>query len=169
MTKDHIKKYLPSDKTIREHKSLRLIARFFHDPNLWHLNRYSVATAFSIGLFCAMLPIPCQMIVAAVCAIFFQANLPLSVALVWVTNPVTMPAIFFGMYKLGSWILGDPIGQTAFHLDWQLIYDQAIAVMPALLLGSVICGLCLAVSSNLIVRGLWRYTTAKRWRARKHA
>jgi uncharacterized protein (DUF2062 family) len=48
-----------------------------------------------VGLFCAFIPVPFQMLLAAPSAIIFSANLPVSIALVWITNPITMPPIFF--------------------------------------------------------------------------
>ena len=38
------------------------IVKFFghslHNPNLWHLNRFSVSWAVSVGLFMAYVPVP---------------------------------------------------------------------------------------------------------------
>ena len=42
-----------------------------------------------------MLPIPGQMFIAVALAIIFTANLPISFALIFVTNPLTMPAVFY--------------------------------------------------------------------------
>jgi uncharacterized protein (DUF2062 family) len=37
-----------------------------------------------VGLFCAFIPVPFQMLLAAPSAIIFSANLPVSIALVWI-------------------------------------------------------------------------------------
>jgi uncharacterized protein (DUF2062 family) len=58
------------------------------------------------------------MFIAVALAIIFTANLPISFALIFVTNPLTMPAIFYGAYKLGAWIIGtDPV-DVEFQASW---------------------------------------------------
>jgi hypothetical protein len=46
-------KYMPSPESIKENKNLQFLGDKLHDPNLWHLNRRSVAAAFAVGLFVA--------------------------------------------------------------------------------------------------------------------
>ena len=98
MPKRFLKRYMPKEHDIRNHKHMRYFGKLLHDPNIWHLNRRSVAGAFSVGLFMAMVPVPFQMILAAAAAIPCRVNLPISVGLVWITNPLTMPAIFYFCY-----------------------------------------------------------------------
>jgi len=56
----------------------------------------------AVGLFCAFVPLPIQMLLAAAAAIIFRVNLPISVGLVWITNPVTIPPMFYFCYKVGT-------------------------------------------------------------------
>ena len=96
MAKKTIQRFLPDPNKIRHHKSLKIFGRLLQDANLWHLNRRSARGAFAVGLFFAFIPVPFQMVLAAAGAILFRVNLPISVALVWLTNPLTMPPIFYG-------------------------------------------------------------------------
>lgn len=98
-------KYIPTKDSLVNNKRLKRLHRFFDDPDLWHLNCHSVATAASIGCFICYLPIPGHMILAALLAFAFQANLPIAVSMVWITNPITIPPMFYLAYRVGlcSW------------------------------------------------------------------
>lgn len=85
------KRYMPDPESIRSQKSLRFLGKLTHDPNLWHLNRHSVSRAMAAGLFAAFIPMPMQMLLAAGLAVWIRSNLPISVGLVWLTNPITIP------------------------------------------------------------------------------
>ena len=106
MPKKFIRRFLPEPQAVKNNKILRVFGSVLHEPNLWHLNRRSAAGGFCIGLFFAFWPVPFQMWLSAGVAIPFRANLPLSVATVWVTNPFTIPPIFYAAYKIGSTVLG---------------------------------------------------------------
>ncbi len=166
MPKHFFKRYLPNTEHIKEHKFLRLFGKRLHDNNLWHLNQYSVATAFSIGLFCAFMPMPFQMVLACFFAIVFRANLPLSIALVWVSNPITMPAMFYFSYKLGGWITHTTTFLDSWDLSWNSLKNGFEEIWPPLLVGTFICGITSAVISNLAIRLFWRIWVIRRWRAR---
>lgn len=108
MPRRFLQRYMPKPETLSRQRSLRFMSHLIADPGLWILSRRSVANAFSVGLFSAMLPIPFQMVVAAFGAWVLRCNLPLSVGLVWITNPLTMPLIFYGNYRLGAWLMQAP-------------------------------------------------------------
>lgn len=159
MPRKLFKRFMPDQAKLKEHKHLSWLGEHLHNPNLWHLSRRSAARAFLIGVFCAFLPIPGQMIIAAVFALWLGANLAVSVGLVWLTNPITIPPIFFSTYKLGAWILGsEPMQMT-----WDIVSIQAKLshIWWPLLLGSLIAGILLAALSYIIINWLWIWQVQK--------
>lgn len=166
MPKKLIKRFLPDPDTIRNQKSLKIFGSLLHNVNLWSLNRRSASGAFAIGLFMAFVPIPTQMFVAAALAIFFKVNLPLSVALVWVTNPVTMPFIFYGAYKLGALLMHTQPHPFHFELSWTFLAEQMEQIGPPFLLGCGVCATIAAIIGYFGIRFLWRYQVARSWQKR---
>jgi uncharacterized protein (DUF2062 family) len=156
MAKRIFKRFVPDHRTLREHKHLQWFGKWLHDPNIWHFNRRSVAGAFSVGLFAAFIPMPFQMILAASLAIPCRVNLPISVGLVWLTNPVTMPPVFYVAYKIGAWIMGLPALQMSAHMTWDQITQDLGSVWQPFLLGSLVLAVTGALVGNLGVRLFWR-------------
>ena len=148
---------MPDHERIRNHRLLnRLFGKLLHDPNLLHLNRRSVSGAMAVGLFFAFVPLPVQMLLAAAAAIIFRVNLPISVGLVWITNPVTIPPMFYFSYKVGTWILGEPLQVIEFELTWSWIEHELELIWQPLLLGCAVVGSSAAALSYGLTRLLWR-------------
>ncbi|MFJ7009298.1 DUF2062 domain-containing protein [Pseudomonas putida] len=161
------KRYMPDPTSIREHKSLRFFGKLLHDPNLWHLNRHSVARAMGVGLFAALIPIPMQMLLAAALAIPVRGNLPIAVSLVWLTNPLTMPPVFFVTYMTGAWLMQVPARTLPDELTFDWITDQLATVWQPFLLGSVVCGVVLGIAAYFTTLLYWRWWIGRQWRRRK--
>jgi uncharacterized protein len=166
MPRRFLQRYMPHPETLRRQRSLRFMSHLIGNPTLWVLSRRSVANAFSVGLFSAMLPIPFQMVVAAFGAWLARANLPLSVGLVWITNPLTMPIIFYGNYRLGAWLMNTPAREAPARLSTRWIAEQMADILPALAVGSVVSALVLAILGNLLIRLIWRWQVSRSWKAR---
>lgn len=164
-----IKRYMPSEESIKAHPHLSKLGSALHNPNLWHLNRNSVSLAFLVGVFCAFLPIPMQMLVAAILAILVHSNLPISVGLVWITNPLTMPAIFYFTYLVGAWLLGTEGQEIEFTMSIEWIQSELSRIWWPLLFGSVICGVFFSILSYFSIRWLWAWHALKNWRLRPHS
>lgn len=167
MPRKLIKRFMPKPEKIRSQKSLGFMASHLADPGLWTLTRTSVSGAFSIGLFVAFLPIPMQMLVAALLAGYFRVNLPISVGLVWVTNPITMPPLLYACYRLGAWVLSEPLSPASSEgiTDW--VFAHFNQIWPPLLLGCLLAGTVLAVVANVAVRLLWRWQVSQSWNRRQ--
>ncbi|MNG94586.1 hypothetical protein D3C79_535980 [compost metagenome] len=161
------KRYMPDPTSIREHKSLRFFGKLLHDPNLWHLNRHSVARAMGVGLFAALIPMPAQMLLAAALAIPLRGNLPIAVSLVWLTNPLTMPPVFFVTYMTGAWLMQVPPRTLPDELTFQWITDQLSTLWQPFLLGSVVCGVVLGILAYFTTMFYWRWWVGRQWRRRQ--
>jgi uncharacterized protein (DUF2062 family) len=159
------KRYMPDPESIRANKSLRFLGKLLHDPNLWHLNRHSVARAMAVGLFAAFIPLPMQMLLAASLAVPVRGNLPISVGLVWLTNPITMPPVFYCTYKLGAWILGVPPMLLPDELTWEWISGELATLWQPFLLGSLVAGLGLGVLAYNLTMLYWRKRQERRQQA----
>jgi len=167
MPKKFIKKYMPDHQTIKEHKHLKIFGRLLHDANLWHLNRRSVSGAFAVGLFCAFVPIPSQMILAAAVAIIVRVNLPISVALVWISNPITMSPIFYAAYKFGAYLMGQELIEKDYELTLEWFSSQLDLIWQPFLLGCFLFGLISAIIGFFSIRLLWRLHIIKHLKERR--
>lgn len=167
MAKKLFKKVFPNLNHVRDHKHLKIFGNLLHNPNLWQLNRYCVSTAFSVGLFVAFVPIPFQMVLAAAIAILLRANLPISVILVWITNPLTMPPFFYFAFKVGAYILHVPPRGFQFELSFAWLTNGMSAIWQPFLLGCLVCGLSFGLIANLVIRLIWRYHVRRDWLKRK--
>ena len=167
MPKKLIQRLMPDHQTIKNNKHLKIFGALLHNANLWHLNRRSVSKAFAVGLFFAFIPVPFQMVLAAGFAIIVHANLPLAVALVWITNPLTMPAIFYACYVVGTWIIGVPTRKFAFEASWQWLVDSISTIGPAFILGCGVLATFFSILGYLLINAFWRYSVLKEWQKRQ--
>jgi len=168
MPKKFLKRLMPDPHSIKNNKYLQIFGDLLHNANLWHLNRRSIAKAFAVGLFFAFVPVPFQMVLAAGIAILVNANLPISIALVWITNPLTMPAIFYLCYLVGTWVINAPEKNFEFNPSWQWVSDSITTIGPAFLLGCLICATFFSIIGYVGINIIWRSSVAKEWNKRKN-
>ncbi|MCW8825182.1 MAG: DUF2062 domain-containing protein [Gammaproteobacteria bacterium] len=165
--KKTIKRMMPDHRKIRNHKHLQILGSLLHQQNLWHFNRRSASGAFAVGLFMAWVPVPFQMLLGAAGAILFKVNLPLSVALVWISNPITMPPLFYFAYLLGAKILGTPANEFNFELSTEWLLHGMDLIWQPFLLGCLIMGIISSALGYVSVRLLWRLHLVQHLKERK--
>ncbi len=168
MANNFFKNKIPSQEQLKNSKSLAFLNNFIHDPNLWHINKHSISGAFAVGLFFTWVPVPFQMVFAAIVAIIFRVNLPVSAALVWLTNPVTMPAMFYAAYRLGLWVLDEPYKIENFHFSYEWLEHMIGYIWQPFLLGCLIFGVLFSLTGYLGVRLVWRLKIVTKWSSRKN-
>ncbi|AHK78883.1 hypothetical protein M911_06605 [Ectothiorhodospira haloalkaliphila] len=162
MPRKLIKSLFPSYHTVRDFEILKLFGAVLNDPNLWHLNRRSVAGAFAVGLFVAFWPIPMQMLVAAAVAVMVRVNLPIAVLLVWITNPLTMAPIFLTAYTIGRYLMGEPPRGFSFEFSLSWFSGELLMIWQPLLLGSLLMSTVAGLAGYVSIRLLWRLHILRR-------
>jgi len=168
MARHIIKKLFPGMEGMRGHRALAPLGPRLGSPDLWHLNRRSVAGAFAVGLFVAFLPLPMQMLIAAAIALVIRVNLPISVILVWVSNPITMPPMFYTAYTIGRKLLDEPPRRFRIELTWEWFTTELLTVWQPLLVGSLLLAIVASASGYFLVRFLWWLNVVQRVRNRRY-
>ena len=106
--KKRLKAWLPSPDSIRNNRWLRWMGPTLHHPRLWHFSRKGIAMGLALGIFFGLLVPVAQMPLSAAAAVILRANLPMAVASTLVTNPVTFGPVYYGAYRVGKAVLGEP-------------------------------------------------------------
>ena len=176
MPRKFFRKYLPDHETIRQHRHIARFGALLQHPNLWHLNRRSVAGGVAVGLFSGLVPGPFQMLTAALLAIPLRVNLPVALATTLYTNPFTIGPLYVAAWYIGRLIVGgDGVALTpAPDMDWahlgawlHAFIDWTLALGKPLAVGLVALALGLALAGYIFVHLAWRIHVIAAWRRRK--
>ena len=157
-----LRKHLPKEQDVEKHRYLSVFGELLKQKELWAFNRFSVSKGVAIGLFCAFLPMPFEMVAAAFMCMMMRANLPLAFAGVWISNPFTWIPLYTPCYLLGSKIIGltpIPLSEISIlKLGWHYV---------ALWLGCLIIGTILSLSSHYLINLIWRSQVKLEWAERR--
>ena len=148
-------RYLPDQARVNRHWLFRHAGARLRHPRLWRLDRRSVARATGIGLCVAFLPIR-QLVTVAGFAVWLRANLPVALAMVLVTNPLTLAPAFYMNYRGGTWLLGTPPWQAPEGLTLASLFDQLDAIWLPLYTGSIVVGAVVGLLGTLLVDQAWQ-------------
>lgn len=168
MPRKFFQKLVPSSQEIKQQQSFRFLHKLLHNPHIWHFNRQSVAGAFAVGLFFAWFPIPSQIVYSTIVAIWLRVNLPISISLIWITNPITIPPFFYFAYRVGAHILGEDITIERFELSMEWLSSSLEQIWQPLVLGSLLIGIISAIIGYIAIHLIWRMHILSRWKSRKH-
>lgn len=176
MPRKYFRKHLPSPESIRQHRWLGRFGTFLHHPNLWHLNRDSVAGGVAVGLLAGLVPGPLQMLTALAIAIPLHVNLPVALLTTLYTNPFTIVPLYVLAYEYGSFLLGEngkEVVLRTFEMDWMNfaasmrgLLDWMLSLGKPLAVGLVALALTLAGVGYCAVHAAWRIHVVLAWRAR---
>lgn len=167
-----LRRWIPTEDTLRAHPSLRWMGPLLRRPWLWQLNRRRVALGAGLGVFFGFLIPVLQILGAAVFAVLLRANLPVAAAATLVSNPLTYAPIFVLAYRTGSALLGaniepdqaEALIEAVQAQDERSWIDHAKAVGKPLFLGLAVFAVVGGIVAWATVHVLW--TLAVWWRRR---
>ena len=162
-----LKKFVPTQEDVENKAILRPLRPLLHHPELWHLERRGMRVAVAIGVWCSWIPLPIQMVAAVLLAIWTRANVPIAVAITFITNPLTIGPMFYYAFKLGTWLLGmEPEGNNL-EFGLSLFLEKTTQIFFPLALGCLICACATSPLGWLTAHVLWRVHAVRRWRQRR--
>jgi uncharacterized protein (DUF2062 family) len=164
---------LKHPRLLKASASRRWFARHFLDKHVWKPTQHTFAGGVAIGLFVTMQLLPMQMPVAAILAALFRVNIPIALAMCWLSNPVTMPALVPLEYAVGKWVLSwiSSVPVSAFPRElplsfadsWQALKSHA----PIMLFGGVLIGAVLIPVGYVVTYASWSVLESWSQRRRK--
>lgn len=153
----NLKKYLPTSEQVAKIRVLSSLRHLLLEPNLWHMNRYSLSFGFLIGGICCFLPIFFQTVPCVLLCVWIRCNVPLAVLVVWISNPITTGPMMYFAYRVGLWVLGteQEIALLNPSLGWFI--DQLSIIWQPLLVGSLACGFAFGIAGFIVIRLYYRW------------
>ncbi|MBD8526376.1 DUF2062 domain-containing protein [Pseudomarimonas arenosa] len=154
---------LPRRANVRRYPVVKWFAEAARKrPFLWSLKRENVLPALYLGSIVSLWPLyGFQLVVAVFVALYARANLTITVALQFITNPLTLIPIYGFTYWVGRKVMGWMGVDTEFpsKLSFENMAEAGWDVLAALFLGGLVVGLGVA----LICDVSWRLLS---WEAR---
>jgi uncharacterized protein (DUF2062 family) len=147
-------------KNISNKKIDAMIKKYNIPKSYLSINRKTVANGVFIGLFFSMMPMPMQMLAVIFCTPLVTFNVPLSLTLVWISNPFSMPFIMYAQYLLGDFILGNEKSlNIELTLEW--FQNNLDTIFTPLIVGALSTGLFLAFLGRFLILFLWKRSVHK--------
>ncbi len=176
MPRKFFRKYLPSHESVRNHRHIARFGGFLRHPNLWHLNRHSVAGGVAVGMFSGLVPGPLQMLTTALLAVPLRVNLPVALATTLYTNPFTIGPLYVLAYLIGRLIIGGdaaPLSPPP-EIEWSRLgasldafLHWCLSLGTPLAVGLLALALILAALGYACVQVGWRAYVIRAWRKRR--
>lgn len=179
MPRKFFRRLLPDHDVIRDNRYVARLSPWLHHPNLWHLNRRSVAGGVAVGLITGLVPgsNPVQFTAAALVAIAGRVNLPVAVLVTLYTNPFTVLPLYYCAFRLGLFVLRQdtgtlpdlPLGPGDRGLgEWlSALIDWLGTVGKPLALGLPLLALAFGVVGYFAMDWTWRLYVRCAWAARR--
>ena len=129
------------------------IAKYKIPKEYLFINRKMVTRAIFVGICIGLIPMPFQMLLVLGMIFFFKFNVPIALAMVWLSNPLTMPFMYYVEYTTGAYLLGMEKLGVELSLTW--FENNFSRIFIPLYVGTLFYALTLAPLVYVRVNWLW--------------
>lgn len=118
------------------------------------VNRKAISKGVAVGIFWGFIPMPMQMLAVLAITPFIRFNVPIAISMVWLSNPITMPFMYYMEYQTGNFLMGneglDNIELTldCFSMNWDKI-------ITPLYVGTIPYSLGVSTIIYFLINKLW--------------
>jgi len=164
-----IRKIFKKRKT--NHKLKHFIEKYKIPREYLSINRKSISKGVLIGLFWGFIPMPMQMLAVLATTPFIKFNVPIAISMVWLSNPLTMPFMYYMEYQTGNLLLGrEGLENIELSLNWfSQNWDN---ILVPLYVGTLPYSILFSTLVYFIINKLWIISVKNerpfRFRKRKH-
>ena len=154
-------------KKVSKSEKLKAFIKKYKVPSEYlSTNRRMVSKAVLIGLFIAFIPMPMQMLLVLAMIPFFKFNVPIALAMCWLSNPFTMPPMYYMEYLTGSFILGTEIAPVKMTLEW--FSENLDDIFIPLYTGTLIFSVTGSLSAYWLVNHFWKGSVHRDKKLHRH-
>ena len=154
-------RFLKHPRKLRQSPTRRWFARHFLDKRVWKPTQHTLSGGMAVGMFITLQLLPIQMPTAVILSAIFRVNIPIAIAMCWVSNPFTVPFMAWLEYAIGKWVLAlyttVPTSPFPKHLPesmvdaWIVLKEHA----PVMLMGGIILGAVVSLVSYIATWSCW--------------
>ncbi len=153
-------------KTSKSEKFKAFIKKYKIPPEYLSTNRRMVSKAVLIGLFIAFIPMPMQMLAVVAVMPFTKFNVPIGLAMCWLSNPFTMPPMYYMEYLTGSFFLGTKVQPVEMTLEW---FSANLGnIFIPLYTGTLFYSVIGSITAYYLVNRFWKSSVEKDKKRPRH-
>jgi len=131
------------------------------------VNRRMITRGVAVGLFWGFIPMPMQMLAVMATVPFIRFNVPIAISMVWLSNPFTMPPMYYMEYITGNFILGrEGIEDIELTMSW--FTENFDDILVPLYTGTAFYSIVVTSIIYLVINRLWVRSVHSEKKERKH-
>ncbi|MEA2073264.1 MAG: DUF2062 domain-containing protein [Campylobacterota bacterium] len=153
-------------KTSRSEKLQAFIKKSKVPPEFLAANRKMISRGVALGILIAFIPMPLQMGAVLLFMPLFRFNVPIALAMCWLSNPFTMPPMYYMEYLTGSFFLGSEIAPVEMTVDW--FSENFDDIFIPLYVGTLFYSVVGSLSSYWAVNHFWKSSVHKDKKKHRH-